>query len=135
MRSILLTSTAPFVATADQPQQPAAQAAKRPRSSQREPKRALRQQHFSPSDTGDDDAGDEDDPPSPPAAKSYLTAKQLRRRYGNRSHMWIERRLRGDPTFPRPVYFGRFRFWALDELERWERAAVVARDRTPREAA
>jgi predicted DNA-binding transcriptional regulator AlpA len=76
-----------------------------------------------------------DDDPQAAKTKSYLTAKQLRGRYGNRSHMWIERRLTEDPNFPRPVYFGRFRFWALDEIEQWERAAIVARDRTPPEAA
>ena len=60
---------------------------------------------------------------------------QLRKRYGGRSHMWIERRLLSDPTFPRPAYFGRFRFWALDQIEVWERAAIAARDNNSPEAA
>jgi hypothetical protein len=38
--------------------------------------------------------------------KVYLTAAQLRERYGGVSHMWIERRLKSDPAFPRPKKFG-----------------------------
>jgi predicted DNA-binding transcriptional regulator AlpA len=39
--------------------------------------------------------------------------------------MFIERRLANDPTFPRPIYFGRIRFWQLSALERWEAAQPV----------
>ena len=39
--------------------------------------------------------------------------------------MWIERRLKDDSGFPRPVYFGRFRYWLLSDLERWERAQAA----------
>jgi hypothetical protein len=56
----------------------------------------------------------------------YLKTRQVQRRYGGCSHMFIERRLANDPTFPRPVFFGRIRFWKLSELERWE-AAQAAR--------
>lgn len=56
----------------------------------------------------------------------YLTARQLQKRYGGRSHMWIERRLAADPDFPRPIYVGRLRFWRLDQIEEYERARVAA---------
>lgn len=55
----------------------------------------------------------------------YITSNQLRERYGGRSHMWIERRLKDDSGFPRPVYFGRFRYWLLSDLEKWERAQAA----------
>jgi hypothetical protein len=36
--------------------------------------------------------------------------------------------MRRDPKFPRPILIGRFRFWALDEIEAYERN--VAADAT-----
>jgi len=57
--------------------------------------------------------------------KKYLTTKQLRQRWGGCSHMLIERRLKSDPDFPRPVQFGkRWRLWPLDKVEAYERARV-----------
>jgi predicted DNA-binding transcriptional regulator AlpA len=58
--------------------------------------------------------------------KRYLTAAQLRERYGGRSEMWIERIMQRDAKFPRPIRIGRFRFWAVDEIEAFERAAGAA---------
>ena len=55
----------------------------------------------------------------------FLKTKQLRERYGRCSHMFIERRLANDPTFPRPVFFGRMRFWKLSDLEKWEKAQAA----------
>ena len=52
--------------------------------------------------------------------KRYLTAKQVRERYGDVSFMWIERRLKGDPDFPRYVKRGRLRFWDEDALDEWD---------------
>ena len=54
------------------------------------------------------------------APQVYLTAANLRARYG-RTDMTIHRWLR-DPemNFPRPYYFGRYRHWRIDELEIWE---------------
>ena len=82
-----------------------------------------------PSVVGPQSAGAQNvvlDPRPPP--KQYLTATQLRARYGGVSHMWVVRRLRYDPTFPRPVKFGGslIRLWALGEIEAWERACVVS---------
>lgn len=55
-----------------------------------------------------------------PIDDRYLSSKHVRERYGNVSHMWIERRL-VDSQFPVPVYFGRRRFWKLSDLLEWER--------------
>jgi len=54
----------------------------------------------------------------------YLSAAQLRARYGGVSHMWIERRLKTDARFPHPQKFGRLRFWDLDKIETYERACA-----------
>jgi hypothetical protein len=51
---------------------------------------------------------------------TYLTAGQVRLRYGGVSHMWLIRRMQ-DSGFPAPSYFGRLRFWRLSDLESWER--------------
>jgi hypothetical protein len=55
----------------------------------------------------------------------YLPGPKVRERYG-RTDMTIHRWL-NDPEmgFPRPHYFGRFRYWRIDELEAWERAQAV----------
>lgn len=59
----------------------------------------------------------------------YLTARQLRDRWGGRSHMFIERLLKNDPTFPRPVRLGgAMRFWRLDEIEAWESRSEAGQD-------
>jgi predicted DNA-binding transcriptional regulator AlpA len=63
-------------------------------------------------------------PPLP--VPTYIDAPQLLARFGGRSHMWLVRLLARDPTFPRPVKIGRLRFWKLDDLIAWERAAKSA---------
>lgn len=35
--------------------------------------------------------------------------------------MWLERRLKNDPDFPKPTYFGRLRFWKVAELDAYDR--------------
>ena len=66
-------------------------------------------------------------PQSPAApAKTYLTANQVRARYGNVSVMWITRKLASDATFPKPVKFGRLRFWDSAALDAWERLKATA---------
>jgi predicted DNA-binding transcriptional regulator AlpA len=64
---------------------------------------------------------------SNPRPKRYLTAAQLRERYGDRSTMWIERIMKRDPRFPRPIYIGRYRFWNLNEIEAYERDVAARR--------
>jgi predicted DNA-binding transcriptional regulator AlpA len=59
--------------------------------------------------------------------KKFLTAPQLRERWGGCSSMFIERLLKSDPTFPRPVKFSRrVRFFDLDAIEAYERSRIHA---------
>jgi hypothetical protein len=51
-----------------------------------------------------------------------IPTSQVRARYGGRSHMWVERRLKDDPDFPRPLYIAKRRYWRIGELVAWERA-------------
>lgn len=59
--------------------------------------------------------------------KQYLPIGDVIARY-RVSVMSIERWLR-DPrmAFPQPVYFGRRRFWLLNDIENWERERVARR--------
>jgi predicted DNA-binding transcriptional regulator AlpA len=66
-----------------------------------------------------------------PDPVKYLSAPQVLARYGGRSHMWLERKLKGkirDKRFPDPIYFGRLRFFELSKLEEWERACASGQD-------
>jgi hypothetical protein len=75
-------------------------------------------------------------PPAVPPGSKFISASQLRKyRYGDRSHMWLVRLLANDPTFPRPVYFGRLRFFEVAALEEYERSRVVAGQPTKRQVA
>jgi predicted DNA-binding transcriptional regulator AlpA len=62
----------------------------------------------------------------PKRTKTFLTANQLCERWGNCSSMFIERRLK-DPKFPQPIKLGgRIRFFALDQIEAYERSRIRA---------
>lgn len=54
----------------------------------------------------------------------YLDAAQVCARYGNRSHMWLERKLHSDPEFPKPIYIDRLRFFKITDLEKFERVCA-----------
>jgi predicted DNA-binding transcriptional regulator AlpA len=55
--------------------------------------------------------------------KKYLTVAQLCERWGNRSFMFIERKLRTDKNFPRPMRLGgRLRLFDEDAIEAYERS-------------
>jgi hypothetical protein len=58
-------------------------------------------------------------------AKRYLTVNMLRERWGDCSHMLIERKLRDDPTFPRYIKVGKARLFDEDDVEAYERAAAA----------
>lgn len=56
----------------------------------------------------------------------YVSVAQLRRRYGGISRMWLFRRLRDDPTFPKPTNLGQgTRYWRIADLEVWERSVAA----------
>jgi predicted DNA-binding transcriptional regulator AlpA len=53
--------------------------------------------------------------------RTYLTATQVRARYGGRSSMWLWRKLKHDPSFPRPLVMGRStRLFSVDELDAYD---------------
>ena len=59
------------------------------------------------------------------ARQIFLTSSQVRERYGSISDMALWRWLRDSRMeFPQPIYFGRLRFWKLNDLEIWERNGV-----------
>lgn len=54
----------------------------------------------------------------------YLTAAQVRARFGHASRMWLHRRIIRD-GFPAPVLFGgRFRYFKLADIQNWEAAMI-----------
>jgi hypothetical protein len=59
------------------------------------------------------------------SADTYFPTAAVRRRYGGASHMWVERRLKDDPDFPKPTYFSGRRFWRLGDLIEWERKCAA----------
>jgi predicted DNA-binding transcriptional regulator AlpA len=64
----------------------------------------------------------------------YLPARAVLNRYGVTS-MSISRWLADEAlSFPRPVYFGRFRYWLETELEEWERSRPRGRVSAKRRA-
>jgi len=64
-------------------------------------------------------------PRGPPPGAVYLSAAQVLVRYGGLSDMWLFRIMLRDPSFPRPIYFGKRRFFRIDELITWERASAL----------
>jgi hypothetical protein len=60
-----------------------------------------------------------------PLEKSYLTAAQVRQRYGNVSAMTLWRWLR-DPQlgFPKPEPIRRRNYWKSEELDSWDVSRV-----------
>jgi hypothetical protein len=64
------------------------------------------------------------DTPADDSEDCFLTAVQVRQRYGNASDMWLWRRLRDDSEFPRPIQIRKRRYWKLSDLIMWERACA-----------
>lgn len=55
------------------------------------------------------------------ASDVFLTARDMRRRYGNVSDMWLYRREHdGSLNFPKPIRISGRRFWRLSDVLRWE---------------
>jgi predicted DNA-binding transcriptional regulator AlpA len=49
--------------------------------------------------------------------RHYLTGPQVRQRYGGRSEMWLWRRDKFDPDFPKPIKFSPAGMKLYDEAE------------------
>ena len=47
-------------------------------------------------------------------------ATKVRKRYGDCSDMWLWRKLREDPEFPKPILINGRRYWWLSQLRTWE---------------
>jgi hypothetical protein len=60
------------------------------------------------------------------AGEVYLTAPQVRQRFGGKSDMWLWRILRNEPRFPRPLIIRSQRYFRLAELEAFENASKAA---------
>lgn len=59
----------------------------------------------------------------------YLSAKQVRERYGGISDMSLWRWLRdGELNFPQPIRINGRRFWRLSALEAFERERATTRE-------
>ena len=70
-------------------------------------------------------------PTEQPADDVYLSARQVRTRYGNVSEQALWRWLRDEKlNFPKPIYINQFRYWKLADLMSWERERPAQRDRT-----
>jgi hypothetical protein len=59
--------------------------------------------------------------------RKFIGTRALRERWDNCSHMFIERKLKNDPTFPQTYRIGRRRFFAVDEIESYERKSITSR--------
>lgn len=58
----------------------------------------------------------------------FITASQVRSRFGNISDMTLWRWLRDEQLrFPRPLVIQRRRFFRLDQIEEFEQKRVAAR--------
>jgi hypothetical protein len=68
-------------------------------------------------------------PVTPPPDAVFISAKQLRNRYGARSAMWLHRRKMSDSDFPKPTLIGRLNFYKITDVEAYERG-LVTRDNT-----
>ena len=55
----------------------------------------------------------------------FLPSGAVRSRYDHASDMWLDRRLKDDSGFPRPVYIAKRRYWRLADLELWERGLAT----------
>jgi predicted DNA-binding transcriptional regulator AlpA len=72
--------------------------------------------------------------PLPPDAV-WATSLQVRARYGGTSDMWIYRKIKHDPDFPKPSYLGRLMMFSVSELDQYDRKLLSKKTPPPRKAA
>jgi hypothetical protein len=60
--------------------------------------------------------------------RKFIGVPELRERWNDCSHMFVERKIKNDPTLPKVYYIGSRRFFDLDEIEAYERNHVAERD-------
>ena len=54
--------------------------------------------------------------------KRYLTSTQVCERYGRKSQVWLWRHIKADPTFLRPIYIAKRRYFDEAELDAYDAA-------------
>jgi hypothetical protein len=67
------------------------------------------------------------EPSLPPPDAKWISGKQLRARFGNKSAMWLWRRTREDKDFPQPAYDGRLQIFNVTEIEAYESLLIQRR--------
>lgn len=66
--------------------------------------------------------------PTPiPADALWLTSSQVCARYGGRSQMWLWRKVKNDPNFPKPHYSGRMQLYSVPELNAYDASLILKR--------
>jgi hypothetical protein len=60
--------------------------------------------------------------------RQFIGVPELRERWNGCSHMFVERKIKNDPSFPKVYRIGRHRFFDLDEIEVYEQRHVAPRD-------
>jgi predicted DNA-binding transcriptional regulator AlpA len=65
---------------------------------------------------------------NPSENERFLTAKQVRERYGNASAMWLYRREHDGSGFPQHIVIAGRKLWRVSELEAWERGLATKSD-------
>jgi hypothetical protein len=104
--------------------------------------RAARRRQASQRRSDDDDDGDSDDDgpsrlkcgggykngphkkvPLPIGAK-WATPIQVCDRYGGKSDMWLWRKIKDDPNFPKPFYMGRRRLFLVAALDAYDLSLI-----------
>jgi hypothetical protein len=63
-----------------------------------------------------------------PENERFLTARQVRERYGDASAMWLYRREHDGSGFPPPVIIASRKIWKLSALEAWEKSLATKSD-------
>jgi predicted DNA-binding transcriptional regulator AlpA len=66
-------------------------------------------------------------PKTVPAGAIWMTSNQVCARYGGKSHMWLWRKIKRDPDFPKPVYFGRMMMFSIAEQDGYDRIMIAKR--------
>jgi predicted DNA-binding transcriptional regulator AlpA len=59
-----------------------------------------------------------------PAGAVWMTSNQVCARYGGKSQMWLWRKIKFDPAFPKPVYFGRLMMFSIVEQDEYDRIVI-----------
>jgi hypothetical protein len=65
-----------------------------------------------------------------PAKRKFIGMSQLRERWNDCSHMFVERKIQNDANFPAIYRIGRRRLFAIDEIEAYERNSIAPRPNT-----